>query len=138
MFGWRRCGTIIGQGLKVEGKVTADGLVKVYGQIDGELQCASLVLARKAQFRGAVTADKVVIDGKVEGPIRAANVVLKPRAHVVGDIHHQSLDIRKGACFEGRSVQVQGPNGSQPVGKKQTRRPASANLDLAPATDPAV
>ena len=138
MFGRRRRGTIIGDGLKVEGKVTAEGLVKVYGEINGELQCASLVLARKAQFSGAVTAEKVVIDGKVEGPIRAANVVLKPRAHVIGDIHHQSLDIRKGAYFEGRSVHVQGPNGRQLVSKKQARRPASGNLDVVPTTDPAI
>ena len=138
MFGWRRHGTIIGEGLKVVGKVTAEGLVKVYGQIDGELQCGSLVLARKAQLSGAVTAGKVVIDGKVEGPIHAAHVVLKPRAHVVGDIHHQSLDIRKGAYFEGRSVHVQGPNGHQPVGKKQARRPTSGSLEVVPAADPAV
>jgi cytoskeletal protein CcmA (bactofilin family) len=138
MFGWRRRGTIIGEGLKVMGKVTAEGLVKVYGQIDGEVQCASLVLARKAKLSGAVTADKVVIDGKVEGPIHAANVVLKPRAHVVGDIHHQFLDIRKGAYFEGRSVHIQKPNERQPVGKKQTQLPASGDLKVIPKADPAV
>ena len=46
MFGWRRRGTIIGRGLRVVGKVTAEGLVKVHGQIEGELQCATLTLAR--------------------------------------------------------------------------------------------
>jgi cytoskeletal protein CcmA (bactofilin family) len=136
MFGWRRRGTIIGEGLKVMGKVTAEGAVKVYGQVDGELQCASLVLARKAQLRGAVTAAKVVIDGKVEGPIHATKVVLKSRAHVVGDIHHQSLDIRRGAYFEGRSVHVQGPNGRQPGGKKQGRRAPSDTLAAPPMADP--
>ena len=44
MFGWRRRGTIIGKGLRVVGKVTAEGLVKVYGQIEGEVQCATLIL----------------------------------------------------------------------------------------------
>jgi cytoskeletal protein CcmA (bactofilin family) len=138
MFGWRRRGTIIGEGLKVVGKVTADGLVKLYGQIDGELQCTSLILSRKAQLSGAITAGKVVIDGRVEGPIEAANVVLKSRAHVVGDIHHQSLDIKKGAYFEGRSVQTHQANERQPDkgGKKQSRR-ASGNLDVVPTPEPA-
>jgi cytoskeletal protein CcmA (bactofilin family) len=135
MFGSRR-GTIIGKGLKLMGKVTAEGLVTVYGEMDGELQCDSLVLARKAQFRGAVTARQVLIDGKVEGPIHAESVVLKPRAHVVGDIHHQSLDIRKGAYFEGRSVQVQAPNGREPVSKKQTRRAPSDNRGPDSTVDP--
>ncbi len=137
MFGWRRRRTIIGQGLKAVGKVTAEGLVEVFGQIEGELQCDSLVLHRNAQIRGVVTASSVVIDGKVEGPIHAEKVVLKPRAHVVGDIHHQSLDIRKGAYFEGRSVHVEDPNGRQPVGKKQTRRPASGSLEVVRTADPA-
>lgn len=125
MFGRRRRGTIIGAGLKVVGKITAEGLVKVYGQIDGEVQCATFVLARRACFSGAVTAGDVVIDGKVEGPIHAQHVVLKTHAHVVGDIHHQSLDIKKGAYFVGRAVHVQGPNGRQPAGRKQTQQFAS-------------
>lgn len=106
MFGWRRRGTIIGKGLRVVGKVTAEGLVKVYGQIEGELQCATLILSRNAQLSGAIKAGKVIIEGRVEGPIEGGNVVLKSRAHMIGDIHHQSLGIKKGAHFEGRSVQT--------------------------------
>jgi cytoskeletal protein CcmA (bactofilin family) len=38
---------------------------------------------------------------------------LKSQAHVVGDIHHQSLAIESGAFFDGRSVQIRG-NGQTP------------------------
>jgi len=38
---------------------------------------------------------------------------LKSEAHVVGDIHHQSLAIERGAYFDGRSVQIRG-NGQTP------------------------
>jgi cytoskeletal protein CcmA (bactofilin family) len=105
MFGLRRRSTVIGDGLKVVGNVTAEGLVEIYGEVDGEIRCKSLVLSRKAQVTGAIIAERVVINGKVEGPIHAGQVVLKSRAHVVGDINHQTLSIRKGAYFEGRSVQ---------------------------------
>jgi cytoskeletal protein CcmA (bactofilin family) len=44
----------------------------------------------------------------VEGPIHGGEVVLKSQAHVVGDIHHQSLAIESGAYFDGRSAQIQG------------------------------
>jgi hypothetical protein len=50
----------------------------------------------------------VVVDGTVEGPIQGGDVILKSQAHVVGDIHHRSLAIEKGAFFDGRSVQTQG------------------------------
>ena len=43
------------------------------------------------------------MDGKVEGPIQGGEVILKSQAHVVGDIHHQSLAIESGAFFDGRS-----------------------------------
>jgi cytoskeletal protein CcmA (bactofilin family) len=138
MFGWRRRGTIIGKGLRVVGKVTAEGLVKVYGQIEGELQCATLILSRNAQLSGAIKAGKVIIEGRVEGPIEGGNVVLKSRAHVVGDIHHQSLGIKKGAHFEGRSVQTHKVNGRQPdkAGKKPPRR-VSGTLEAVPTVEPA-
>jgi cytoskeletal protein CcmA (bactofilin family) len=48
------------------------------------------------------------VDGKVEGPIQGGKVILKSRAQVVGDIHHQSLTIESGAFLDGRSVQIRG------------------------------
>ena len=102
------------------GSVTAEGLVEVNGQIEGEIHCTSLIVSRKAQVAGTITAERVVVDGKVEGPIQGGEVVLKSQANVVGDIHHQSLAIEKGAYFEGRSMQAHGANGRQP--ERATRR----------------
>jgi cytoskeletal protein CcmA (bactofilin family) len=112
MFKSKRNGTtVIAEGLRIVGSVTAEGLVEVNGHIDGELHCTSLVLSRKAHVTGAIAADRVEIDGRVEGPIEGGEVVLKSRAHVVGDIHHKCLSIESGAHFEGRSVQANGTNG---------------------------
>ena len=126
MFWWRRRGTVIGKSLRVLGKVTAEGLVKVYGQIKGELQCASLDISREAEVIGAVTAEKVTIDGRVEGPIVASVVILKSHAYVVGDIHHESLAVGSGAVFEGRSIRIHGPNDSVTAqeDKKRSRKEA--------------
>jgi len=57
MFGSRQQGMVIGKGLKVVGSVTAEGLVWVYGQIDGELHCTSLVIDRDGHISGTVTAE---------------------------------------------------------------------------------
>ena len=108
MFASKQRGTVIAKGLKIVGSVTAEGLVEVNGQIDGELHCTSLVIARGAHVTGTVAAERVVVDGKVEGPIQGGEVFLKSQAHVVGDIHHQSLAIESGAFFDGRSVQIRG------------------------------
>ena len=54
MFAPRQRGTVIAKGLKIVGSVTAEGLVEVNGQIDGELHCTSLVIARGAHVNGIV------------------------------------------------------------------------------------
>ena len=108
MFGSKQ---VIGKELKIVGSVTAKGLVWVYGEIDGELHCTSLVIDQGAHVSGTVAAERIVVDGKVEGPIQGGKVILKSRAQVVGDIHHQSLAIESGAFLDGRSVQIRG-NGS--------------------------
>ena len=113
MFAPRQRGTVIAKGLKIVGSVTAEGLVEVNGQIDGELHCTSLVIARGEHINGVVVDERVVVDGKVDGPIQGGEVILKSQAHVVGDIHHQSLAIESGAFFDGRSVQIRG-NGQTP------------------------
>jgi cytoskeletal protein CcmA (bactofilin family) len=131
MFGSKQRGTVIAKGLKIVGSVTAEGLVEVNGQIDGELHCTSLVIARGAHVNGIVVAKRVVVDGKVEGPIQGGEVVLKSQAHVVGDIHHKSLAIESGAYFDGRSVQVRG-NGQTPekLERKSVRQIANTRESL--------
>jgi len=130
MFASRQRGTVIAKGLKIVGSVTAEGLVEVNGQIDGELHCTSLAIARGAQVNGTVAAERVVVDGNVEGPIHGGDVILKSKARVVGDIHHQSLAVQRGAFFEGRSVQS-GKNGEgservEPKSSKDRSKPAES------------
>jgi cytoskeletal protein CcmA (bactofilin family) len=122
MFGLRRNGTVIAEGLKIIGSVTAEGLVEVNGQIEGEIHCSSLVISPGALVTGTISAERVVVDGRVEGPIQGGEVTLKSRAHVIGDIHHQSLAIEKGAYFEGNSLRTHGANGHQTVTVRLSKR----------------
>jgi cytoskeletal protein CcmA (bactofilin family) len=107
MFASRQRGTVIAEGLKIVGSVTAEGLVELNGQVEGEIYCKSLIVSRQAQVVGTIRAERVVVDGSVKGPIRGDQIILKSQAHVVGDIHQQSLAMEKGALFDGRSVQMQ-------------------------------
>src|SRR5262245_8416292 len=120
MLGWRRDRTVIGDGLKILGNVTAEGLIEINGHIEGNLHCSSLIVSPKGRIVGSITAEQVVVNGKVEGPIQGGDVVLKSQAHVVGDIVHKSLTIEKGAYFEGHAKQAHGANGRQPgkIGKE--------------------
>jgi cytoskeletal protein CcmA (bactofilin family) len=101
---FKRRGTIIAEGLKIKGSVSAEGLVEVNGQIEGDVHCTSLFISPKAVINGGVEADRVVVNGKVQGPIRGSEVMLKSHAHVVGDIQCQHLSVERGAYFDGRST----------------------------------
>ena len=101
---FKRRGTIIAEGLKIKGSVSAEGLVEVNGQIEGDVHCTSLLISPKAVINGGVEADRVVVNGKVEGPIRGSEVALRSHAHVVGDIQCQHLSIERGAYFDGYST----------------------------------
>ena len=103
MFNLRRHGTTIAEGLKILGHVTADGLVDVRGQIEGEIECTALIVSRKAIVRGTILAERVQVDGRVEGPITSRDVILKSGAFVIGDICHETLVIESGAHFDGSS-----------------------------------
>jgi cytoskeletal protein CcmA (bactofilin family) len=94
--------TVVAEGMKIEGNVTAEGTVQINGQLEGEIHCTSLIVARGARVAGIILAKSVVVDGLVEGPIQAEDVVLKAQAHVVGDITCQSVTIERGAFVEGR------------------------------------
>jgi cytoskeletal protein CcmA (bactofilin family) len=140
MFGFGNKGTIIAEGLKIVGSVTAEGLVEVNGQIEGDLHCTSLIISPKAAITGGIQAEKIVVNGRVEGPIVGGDVVLKSRAHVVGDIKHLSLAIETGAYFDGRSVRAESAHASN--GQKQPEklgvRPARKELAAARSTSDAV
>jgi cytoskeletal protein CcmA (bactofilin family) len=131
MFASKQRGTVIAEGLKIVGSVTAEGLVEVNGQIEGEIHCTSLIISRKAHVAGMIQAERVVVDGTVEGPIEGRSVLLKSQAYVVGDIHHQALAIEKGAFFDGRSMQIR-ENGQAPErpGHKSARQIANTRETL--------
>jgi cytoskeletal protein CcmA (bactofilin family) len=63
MLGHKRNRTVIAEGLKIIGTVTAEGLVEVNGQIEGELHCTSLIVSRKSPGSGTIMAEQVVVDG---------------------------------------------------------------------------
>jgi len=99
---FKRRGTIIAEGLKIIGRF-GSGSGRGQWSNRGDVHCTSLFISPKAAINGDVEADRVVVNGKVEGHIRSSEVVLKSHAHVVGDVQCQRLFIERGAYFDGRS-----------------------------------
>jgi cytoskeletal protein CcmA (bactofilin family) len=93
----------ISPGMTIIGKFVGDGVVKVFGRIEGELQAANVMIYDGAQVEGNVVAQDLTIGGRVKGTVHAVRVKLQGTAIVEGDIFHRSLSIEENARFEGTS-----------------------------------
>ena len=97
--------TIISNGVKIEGKITSSGNIRVDGEIQGDISSQSNVtIGEQGQVNGQINADVITIGGKVSGIIRAKEkLVLESRGNLKGDIFTKILVVEAGAKFDGRS-----------------------------------
>ena len=66
---------------------------------------STLILSEDGRIEGAVSASKIVINGKVVGPVRALQFIeLQAKAHITGDVYYKSLEMHTGAVIEGKLV----------------------------------
>ena len=61
---FRRRKTIIAEGLKIKGNISAEGLVEVDGHIEGEVRCRFLFVSPKAVINGGIEAERVAVNGR--------------------------------------------------------------------------
>jgi cytoskeletal protein CcmA (bactofilin family) len=95
--------------LRITGDLEGDGELEIEGHVVGNVRCKQLVVGSKAVVDGNITADQVVIRGKVNGVIRANYVMLQHGARVDSEIFHKELAIEAGAQFEGSSRHREDP-----------------------------
>ena len=96
--------TVIGAGVKVEGKFMAVGDVVLKGELMGTLDTESgLYLEEGAFINGDMTAKNASLAGAIKGNIKVADrVALTKTAKIKGDLECQILSIEAGAIFNGR------------------------------------
>jgi cytoskeletal protein CcmA (bactofilin family) len=118
MFGKRhnkpknRIDTLIGAETRIDGNISFGGGLRVDGVINGSVNAApgkpsTLVLSEHGRVNGEISVTYLVVNGVVEGPVRAAEYLeLQSKAKVIGDVHYKSLEIQLGAIVEGRLIHV--------------------------------
>jgi cytoskeletal protein CcmA (bactofilin family) len=96
---------ILGKGSEFEGKLTFEGTVRIDGKFSGEISTSDvLVIGEGARVQAEINAGSVVINGEVQGNVRAKNSIeLHHPARVRGNLECPQLSIDKGVIFEGTS-----------------------------------
>lgn len=97
--------TIISNGVKVEGKITSSGSIRVDGTIQGDIiSQANVTVGEHGEVTGQINAGVVTIGGKVSGSINGKEkIVMEGKANLKGDIFTKILVVEAGARFDGKS-----------------------------------
>jgi cytoskeletal protein CcmA (bactofilin family) len=114
--------SVIDAWLTITGNLQSEGEVQVDGQIHGDIRCAHLTVGRDALVNGNITAEEVVVRGRVKGVIRANRVILQDSAQVESEIFHKKLSIEEGACFEGMSRLREDPLNAEVADMQSTHK----------------
>lgn len=99
--------TLIGEGTLIRGELRFSDGLRIDGEVQGDVVAADdvhsiLVISEKARIVGKVRAAHVIINGAVEGPIVADELLeLQPKAVIVGDVTYEVLEMHQGATVHG-------------------------------------
>ena len=112
--------------LHITGNLKTTGDIQVEGTVEGDIRAHLLTIGESATIKGEVTADDVVINGRIVGRVRGLKVRLTSTARVEGDIIHKTIAIESGAHFEGSVQRQDDPLNPGRGSKPETANPAAA------------
>ncbi len=105
-----RIDTLVGSDTRIEGDLHFGGGLRVDGAIRGNIAeqngtPSTLIISEHGRVEGAVTAAKIVLNGKVTGTVKSSHFVeLQTKARITGDLYYKSLEMHTGAVIEGKLV----------------------------------
>ena len=95
-------GSYLSETLQLEGEINSEGILNIAGLVDGAVNSAILRILDTGSIKGNLKANKIEIDGEVQGNIQAETIYLGRNAIVKGDIYFtESLKTEEGADVDG-------------------------------------
>jgi len=95
--------TVISKGVKIEGKLSCSGSIRLDGEVKGDISSQStVIIGENGKVNGQINAENITIGGKVTGTVNAKEkLVLDARANLQGDVISKVIAIEAGAKFNG-------------------------------------
>src|SRR5271169_3866552 len=128
--------SLIGATTSVTGNVEFSGGLRIDGTVKGSVHCVDgekggmLVVSESGRIEGEVRAGHLVVAGRIEGPVCAANLIeLQPKARIAGDVRYRALEMHHGAVVEGMMIHLAADGKSET--RLEPRGEAKVNLKLA-------
>ena len=100
--------SLIAEGSRIVGNISFSDGLRIDGEVSGDIrasdeQASLLVISESAKVQGALTADHIIINGSVKGPVYAQHMLeLQPKARIEGDVQYTALEMHQGALITGQ------------------------------------
>jgi cytoskeletal protein CcmA (bactofilin family) len=109
--------TLLGKGSEFDGKLTFEGQVRIDGKFNGQISTKdTLVIGEGAKVTAEISAGTVIVNGVVEGNIKASQLVeLHQPGRVKGSIDTPSLSMDRGVILEGTVKMENAGKGGAPA-----------------------
>jgi len=97
--------TILGREVVHVGMIEGRNNYVVHGQVEGNCEIDGvLLIGPECLWVGNITADTVIVKGRVEGSIHAHfKVEVRPSARIKGDVSSPLIAVAEGAVLQGRT-----------------------------------
>jgi cytoskeletal protein CcmA (bactofilin family) len=100
--------SLIAQGSHINGHIAFCAGLRVDGEVSGNVRASEdqpsiLVVSESAKIVGEVSADHIIVNGSIKGPVHARQMLeLQPKARIEGDVHYAALEMHQGALISGQ------------------------------------
>jgi cytoskeletal protein CcmA (bactofilin family) len=100
--------SLLSKEVKIEGDIQGNENLQVDGRFKGSIKLAGdIFVGPTGVIEADVEADNVVIQGQISGNVTARKQLqIQSSGKLMGDCAAQSIDIKQGALFEGRSKMI--------------------------------
>ena len=95
--------SFVGSNAQFKGEMNVKGTLRLDGAIEGCVNADRVILSETALVKGDIAAQKIIIGGRVEGNLRAQELVeIQSKGKVLGEIFTDKLSVAEGAEFNGK------------------------------------
>ena len=103
--------SLLSKKVNIEGDIQGDEDLHVEGHFKGSIKISgNIFVGQTGVLEAEIEADNIVIQGKITGNVLARKQLeIQPSGKLIGDCTAQSIDIKEGALFEGRSRMLKSP-----------------------------
>ena len=96
--------SFVGANSLFKGDIDTKGTLRVDGVVEGNISADWVVLGDKAHVKGDITVRGIVIGGRVDGNVKAKEIVeIKNKGGMSGEIITSKLVVAEGGVLDGRS-----------------------------------